>query len=175
MKKKFLAYSLLEVLVALIIISTAMVSSVAILVKPFRIVRENEIKSYIDSVTIRAFEFLKSKLDIPVQGDIALIGTDQNQYFSLREDPVTKKLFLKPEYTAITDDCISNDLNSYFYSTQNIEFGGSSKIKICLGINIVKDVEEIYTITVLTKYPNNEGEILTETIKTIRKSGFYEK
>ncbi len=175
MKRKLLAYSLLEVLVALIIISTAMVSSVAILVKPFRIVRENEIKSYIDSITIRAFEFLKSKLEIPVQGDIVSIGTDQNQYFSLGEDPVTKKLFLKPEYSPITDDCINNDLDSYFYTTQNIELSGSSKIKICLGINVVKGVGEIYTITVLTKYPNNEGEILTETIKTVRKSGFYEK
>lgn len=173
-KQKLKGYSLLEVLIALIVISTAMVSSVVVLVQPYKIVRENEVKSFVDSIMIRAFEFLKTNNELPVEGDFANVGNDQNINFSLREESTTNRLYLKQEFSTLSDLCIENNSDNYFYTTTSLELSSEERLKICLGITIVKIQNGNFIVTVTAKYPFRDA-INTELLKTIRREGFYEK
>jgi len=172
--KKLRAYSLLEVLISLIVISTAMISSVVVLTQSYSLVRENEVKSFADSITVRVFETMRSKEEIGIQGGVLeTVGTSLNSSFIVKEDTTSNQLYLSTASTAFADDCLANPQSEYFYTSEELTDQDDTRYRACLNVAVVK-VGSLYDITISVKYPFR-GEVLTNVLKTSRSSGFYTK
>jgi len=176
-KKTKKAYSLLEVLIVLIIISFTMVGAMNIIVNANISIKANEIRDYANYLALKALEVLKSSDDIFVESDgysaLALVGS--SVYFSLKEDGSGK--YLKLDVPPVTDIGTCSKSSEY-YNPVLINAQDKAYL-ICLQIHIIprnsaSTLKKYYEVDMQVVYLLPTGPT-TDSYKTYRYELFKAK
>lgn len=172
-KHKKKAYILLEVLVALIIISTTIISMTTLLASSLVRLRENETKSFVNSILVKVFENLKSEnfnsstildsLDFLSEKNFSLqIGFD----FFTRENK-----FSLIDVSDIGSYSISDCINNLGYSSNfRLSLLNESRFRnfdICTFISFIPNIQGRYYLVEINASYRIGSNIEDNTIKTI--------
>jgi hypothetical protein len=153
-KSRKKAYSMVEILVALVVVSGTMITSMSLFTSSLLSVKKNEVRNFSDGLAIKAFELLKSPKDIALPSTI----TTSPSYFRLTENNTL-------DARSYEDLANCSKFSGYYY----VYTKGPNDIQeyvVCLQIIIKKDlVQPFYYITINTR-PENSSD--TTTLNTIR-------
>lgn len=173
------AYGLMEVLVALAIISTAMVIAMQITMKNLVLVKDNEIIDLVNAMSLQALEIAKdpSKVTINAGATPPLTVGNVNGSYNITFNTISKKGSLIRVASAVTSNLTStcNSSNPYYLKVTQTTQLTATTADICIEMIIQKisspGASSYYQITANTKY-SYKGVDKTKTYLIYRKDDF---
>lgn len=155
------AYSLVEIIIVLSIISVVLIGAVATMIRSAYQLRLNEVEDTANSFTLKASEFLKSPTVIRTLNYPGNQISNNNNKFNLFQDPNTQELFLEVNNSSdFSSDC--NETNSF--NVRNI-LGANVNVlaDICMQITIESaprtNLNASYSFKIDTKYQAGEDTV----------------
>jgi hypothetical protein len=146
------ASSLVEVLIILGIISTAVIASTTIAINSQKTLIKNEREEVVNASMLKALEITKSPSDIRIVGSVINSGSEKNYRLTKQ---ITPERFVLEERI---EDLVNCSPNSPFQVSIDVVQEGVN-FPLCLSVSILKEqVSGKYKITVKAVYDNSEGQ-----------------
>lgn len=167
------AFSLLEVMIMLVIISVTVIAAMNIVARVNVSIKNNEILDVVNDTLLQSLELLKSPSDVFMSADgVSILSSTTNyQYFSIKDVGPSKYLQLNTTNAgAPFDDCTTS---STYYVPVVIN-GAEKNYLICMQFQIRRQVSgtNTYYQTLINVIYYLEGEKFTDTLSTYRYGEF---
>lgn len=174
-KRKLPAIGLLEILIVLAIVSVTMVGAFQISLQGLRVVKNNEVADYANTLMLQALEIAKNPADVKVSSNSTITNFNGSYRLQRLADNTAVMWLVTTSLTPASGSTCSK--NSTYYLDISNSGATTSPSIICLQLRVQQQQNlgiNVYQITSRVMYSLN-GQVIEQEVVGFRRNAFQYK